>query len=192
MPLDFQPNYAKIVELLLYLAHRKPGADKYQAVKFFYLADREHLIRYGRPITSERYFALTYGPVASTAKDLLERDAFTMRRAGIKELPFDLVEKERAGPERRPIVILGEPKRDVDIDLFSRSDLRIFDEVLAKYGNYDFDQLFNLTHKHEAYKRAWNARGNANRSLMAYEEMIEDKGAREALVADIGQVASHF
>ncbi|AOG06789.1 Panacea domain-containing protein [Bosea sp. RAC05] len=192
MPLDFQPNLPKIVELLLYLAHRKPGADKYQAVKFFYLADREHLARYGRPITSERYFALTYGPVASTAKDLLERNAYVMRAAGIDDLPFELAEKARGGPERRPIVVLGTPKRDVDLDLFSRSDLRVFDEILAKYGDYNFDQLFKLTHNHEAYKRAWNGRGSANRAPMKYEEMIEDKHAREAIVVDVGQVASHL
>ena len=39
MPLKFHPKFDKIVELLLYLAHKRPDADKYQAVKFFYLAD---------------------------------------------------------------------------------------------------------------------------------------------------------
>ena len=49
MPLEFKPKLDKIVELLLYLAYVRPGADKYQVVKLFYLADREHLIRFGRP-----------------------------------------------------------------------------------------------------------------------------------------------
>src|ERR1700688_4962714 len=44
MPLEYRPKIEKIVELLLYLAHKRPGADKYQAVKFFCLADREHLL----------------------------------------------------------------------------------------------------------------------------------------------------
>ena len=43
MPLTFRPKIDKIIEALLYLAHKRPGADKYQAVKFFYLADRDHL-----------------------------------------------------------------------------------------------------------------------------------------------------
>jgi hypothetical protein len=63
MALKFRPKTEKIVELMLYLAHKRPDADKYQAVKFFYLADREHLIRYGRPITFENYYAMEYGPV---------------------------------------------------------------------------------------------------------------------------------
>jgi hypothetical protein len=39
----------------LYLASKRPGVDKYQAVKFFYLADREHLNRFGRPITFDSH-----------------------------------------------------------------------------------------------------------------------------------------
>ena len=62
MPLIFKPKLDKVIELLLYLAHKRPGADKYQASKFFYFADREHLARFGRPISYEPYFALWYGP----------------------------------------------------------------------------------------------------------------------------------
>jgi len=89
MPLEFQPKLDKILELLLYLAHKRPGADKYQAVKFFYLADREHLRRYGRPITFEHYFAMWYGPVASNALDFINKNKRTMERAGLESLPFE-------------------------------------------------------------------------------------------------------
>jgi uncharacterized phage-associated protein len=72
------------------LAHARPNADKYQAVKFFYLADREHLARHGRPITNEAYYALWYGPVASHALDLLNNDAFVLKQAGLEKLPLRL------------------------------------------------------------------------------------------------------
>ena len=89
MPLKFHPKLPKIVELLLYLAHNRPGADKYQAVKFFYLADRLHLQKYGRPITNEDYFAFWYGPVASNALNLIQGDKWVMRSADLKKLPFE-------------------------------------------------------------------------------------------------------
>ena len=89
MPLQFKPRLEKIVELLLYLAHSRPNADKYQAVKFFYLADREHLIRYGRPVTYEQYFALSYGPVASTALDILNGKTWPLEALGLDSLPFE-------------------------------------------------------------------------------------------------------
>jgi len=192
MALQFRPNLAKIVELLLYLAHRKPGADKYQAVKFFYLADREHINRYGRPITSEVYFALPYGPVASTAKDLLEHDPWAMRAAGLKELPFEVEKVARPSPDKTDLVIIGKPKREVDYELFSRSDLRVFDEILKDYGDLDFDALYKLTHDHAAYKKAWANREHSKRGRMTYDDMIESAEKRASVVSDIGPVAAHL
>ncbi|KRB26296.1 Panacea domain-containing protein [Mesorhizobium sp. Root172] len=188
MALNFRPNYEKIVELMLYLAHKKPGADKYQAVKFFYLADKAHLERYGRPITQDKYVALDYGPVASSVKDFMERDRFTMRRAHIADLPFDIEEHQRGG--KTSLVKLGKPHRDVDLELFSKSDLRIFDEILQKYGDCTFDDLYKITHKHFAYKRAWSEKPRGAKSApMNYDEMIESPERRKIIVEDIGPVS---
>jgi uncharacterized phage-associated protein len=195
MPLSFKPQFAKIVELLLYLAHKRPGADKYQAVKFFYLADREHLARYGRPITFDAYYALSYGPVASNALDLLNHQVGALRKARIRELPFETkiqTVKTKAGKETETTVI-GKPSREVQTDLFSKSDLKVFDEIIAKYGKNTFDELFNITHKHFAYLKAWESRRRGtDRAEMHYEEMIEDEAKRKRLVEDIGPVAAHM
>lgn len=190
MPLNFRPNIDKIVELLLYLAYVRPNADKYQAVKFFYLADREHMNRYGRPITQEEYFALPYGPVASKAMDLLEQDRRTMREAGIDELPFEIEVRPLDG---KPITYIGRPLREVDRDLFSKSDLTVFDEIIAQHGQKTFDELYRLTHRHFAYKRAWDDRKHGQkRAEMRYEDMIEDDELRDAILEDIGPVAAHM
>ncbi len=109
MQFEFRPKLDKIVELLLYLAHLRPNADKYQAAKFFYLADKEHLSRYGRPITSEAYFALPYGPVASNAMDFLEGDEIVMKSAGIDALPFAVETVQIKG---KPIVYIRQPLRE--------------------------------------------------------------------------------
>jgi uncharacterized phage-associated protein len=190
MPLRFNPKLDKIVELLLYLAHKRPGADKYQAVKFFYLADREHLNRYGRPITFENYYALSYGPVASNALDLLNHDLDTLKQAGLNALPFQTeIGKTKNGTET---TYIRKPLRDVNYDLFSKSDIKIFDEVIAKYGNCSFDDLFNVTHEHFAYLNAWNHRRQGNRAQMYYDEMIDDEKKRADVVDDLAPVAEHM
>ncbi|MEX0851949.1 MAG: Panacea domain-containing protein, partial [Bauldia sp.] len=89
MPLKFRPKIDKIVELLLYLAHKRPDADKYQAVKFLYLADKEHLNRYGRPLTYEVYYAMDYGPVASVTLDLLNGKLGALQAIQADRLPFE-------------------------------------------------------------------------------------------------------
>jgi uncharacterized phage-associated protein len=187
--LNFKPKLDKIVELLLHLAHRRPGADKYQAVKFFYLADREHLNRFGRPMTYDEYYALWYGPVASKALDLLENDRRILKEANIDALPFRTeLGKAKNGIET---TYIREPLRPVNFDLFSKSDLLVFDEVLARYGDASFEELMNITHEHSAYKLAWERR-QGQRAQMRYEEMVDDERRRAALVDDIASVSAHM
>lgn len=191
MTLRYRPNIDKIVELLLYLAYARPDADKYQAVKFFYLADREHLNRYGRPITQEMYFALWYGPVASKTLDLLEGDKWVMREAKIDSLPFDT--EIRPAKNGKDTVFIGAPHREVNLEVFSKSDLKVFDEIIEKYKDYDFEQLYQETHSHEAYKNAWESRPrNAKRNVMKYEEMIESPELRERILDDMGPVSAQM
>jgi uncharacterized phage-associated protein len=189
MPLKFRPKLDKIVELLLYLAHHRPGADKYQAVKFFYLADREHLNRFGRPITFDNYYALWYGPVASKALDLLENDESVLKEAKIEALPFRTeLGKAKNGSQT---TYIRDPLRAVNLDLFSKSDLLVFDEIIAKYRDASFEELMKLTHEHSSYKVAWERR-QGQRAAMHYEEMVEDEHRRAALVEDIAPVSAHM
>lgn len=191
MPLNFRPNFEKIVELLVYLAHRKPGADKYQAVKFFYLADKEHLNRFGRPITFEAYFALPYGPVASKAKELLEGDKWTLRDAGLAQLPLTTERIPRAGKE--DLIKIVAPQRPVDFEIFSKSDIDVFDEILEKYGACTFDELFHITHDHAAYKKAWESRPKGYKAApMDYIDMIDSPELRKTVAEDIGPIAAHL
>lgn len=188
MSLTFKPKSDKIVELLLYLAHRLPEASKYQAVKLFYLADKQHLERYGRPITFETYYAMEYGPVGTTTKDLIEEKPKALADAGISALPFALHRTRKANGEDKRV--LGKPLRDTDFTLFSKSDIAVFDEVLERYGQFSFDDLYDETHRHDAYTQAWAKRGTSKRYPMDYAEMIEEPGRRAALLAELGPVAA--
>jgi hypothetical protein len=181
----FKPKLDKIVELLVYLAHTRPHADQYQAVKFFYLADREHFNRYGRPVTFETYYALDYGPVASNALDLIKGNSATLGAAGLDSLPIHL-------EKRANIIILTRPLRPVNYDVFSRSDLAVFDEIIEQHGSKTFEELFRLTHSHHAYDFAWRNRRRGNRALMYYEDMLEDSARKAAIVSSLEPVAENM
>lgn len=190
MPLKFRPKLDKILELLLYLAYRRPRADKYQVVKFLYLADREHLNRHGRPITFETYYALKYGPVASHAKELMEGRANTIAGAGADRLPFELEEVPHPKKPGEKLVQLGRPLREVNYDKFSKSDIKIIDEIIDKYGELSFDDLYNITHSHFAYRNAWDNRlFYQNRAEMNYIDMVEDDERKAEILEDIAPVA---
>lgn len=189
--LAYKPKFDKIVELLVYLAAKRPRVDHYQAVKFLYLADREHMNEYGRPITFETYYALPYGPVATHALDMIKGDRATLKKAGIDRLPIKIEKLDNS-------YILYGPEREVDLDLFSKSDLKIFDKIIKKYGKKSFAELYDLTHSHHAYKAAWDKRGSKKAVAMNYEDMLQARVikkagySKEEIVQELESVAAHM
>ena len=180
--LTFTRRLDKIVELLVHLSGFMPHRDQYQAVKILYLADREHFNRYGRPITFERYVALYYGPVASSALDMIKGDAKTLKEAGIPHLPITI---SKVGK----IYKLDAPQRQPDYEIFSKSDLKVFESVALEHGNREFDDLFNLTHSHEAYKNAWGDRGSKSSAPIYYEDMLDITQNKAELIQDLESIA---
>jgi uncharacterized phage-associated protein len=183
--LKFRPKLDKIVELLVYLAHKRPNADQYQAVKFLYLADKEHFNRYGRPITFETYYALDYGPVATNALDMIKGKGNVLRDAGLEALPIKM-------DKRANIIYLVSPLRAVDLDVFSKSDLEIFDKVLKEHGQKSFDELYKLTHSHFAYDVAWRTRREGNRALMFYEDMLDESARKNAILDAVEPISQNM
>ena len=64
-----------IIESLHYLLKLLNNADKLKLVKLLYFADKYHLLKYGRQISGDSYFALPYGPIPSGALDILNFDS---------------------------------------------------------------------------------------------------------------------
>lgn len=48
-------NSEKSLQAVLYIANRVERKDFHKIFKVLYFADREHLIKYGRPITGDTY-----------------------------------------------------------------------------------------------------------------------------------------
>ncbi|WP_447879603.1 Panacea domain-containing protein [Serratia fonticola] len=135
----------KAVEAILYVASHAPNPDLYHVGKILYYADRIHLERYGRLITSDRYVAMKNGPVASGTYDLLK----TARGDNGQHCPAGCT-KEAV---QASISVLGKKQnyrvlanRAHDIEFFSRSDLKCLDEAIATYGHFTFDQLNEISH----------------------------------------------
>ena len=184
--LRFRPKYRKIVEALLYIAEKRPGTDHYAASKFIYLSDWRHFNVYGRPITFDQISAMPWGPVATKTYELLKREAPAMREAGLTELPFDTERVEK-------IIYLGKPKRAVDLDVFSESDIEIIDEVLKEFGSLSMPELHELTKKHVGYKSAWNNKlAGARFAPIPYEDMLDSAVSKEALIEDLAPISDRL
>lgn len=69
---------ATIIEALYYIHSKTGETDKLKLTRLIYLADKYHLIHYGRTITNDDYYVMEHEPVGTTAKDVLNPSEFNM------------------------------------------------------------------------------------------------------------------
>ncbi len=153
-----------IIEALYYILTKIKKADKIKLVKLIYLADKYHLIRYGRTITDDDYYAMPHGPVGTTVKDILSLDRFNMSEKGFKYASklLELIDKNnfRAKPDTR-----GE------LEMLSDTDKEALDFVVDRFGKMAQWELRDYTHKYPE----WYRYENLFKNNLTRRERIETK-----------------
>lgn len=139
---------AKIVADTIYYILKKLGkADKLKIIKLLYLADKYHLIKYGRTITGDDYYAMEKGPVGTTAKDLLtfeENDVFSPTAMSyIRKIV------EQAGSK----YTYSAKEVEIELDTLSDTDKEILDFIIEKFGRMSTDELIEYVHKYPEWKK---------------------------------------
>ncbi len=129
-----------IIEAIYYLLRKLKKADKIKLVKLMYLADKYHLIRYGRTITNDDYYAMEHGPVGTTVKDVLSFDPFFSRKG--YQYASSLIEQIDENYFR------ANPKAKVSLEMLSDTDKEALDFVIEKFGDMSSWKLRNYTHQY--------------------------------------------
>ena len=141
----------------LWLLKRHGALDHIKLLKLVFLADVEHLRKYGRPVVGGEYFAMEHGPVASELYDELKL-ARIIGTAAVNDFTLRGVE---------------EP----DEDQLSETDLEILRDVNERFGAWDRYRLSNYTHGFEAWKRNWKE-GDERRSFpIPYDDILREVSA---------------
>lgn len=135
-------NAQKALEVLLYIAQKCP--DMYTALKIVYFADKEHLSKYARLISTDKYVAMSHGPVPSGTYDLVK-----YVRNGRLDL-IDLPLKDAFRVDGHNIV----PLRDPDVSLLSESEIECLDNSIEAFGGKSFNELKLISHNDPAYMLA--------------------------------------
>lgn len=137
-------NYKKAVQALNFFAFISGGTlNKMKAIKLIWLSDRYHLRHYGRTITGDVYFALPYGPVPSTTRDILENNI------GLSD------DEQNYSKEYIKIIdkFQFESIKDYNPNIFSKTDLDSLNKILEKYNPFDHFQLSELSHSFPEWKK---------------------------------------
>jgi len=190
MAVMFLYDFDKAEAALVYLASNSeavPAFDKYKAGKLLFLADKYHLVRYGRPILGDNYKALDYGPVPQQTLDVLhvlvgDQSAWRADVAKAVERLRKMLEVDHRF--RYPRL---SARVTPNLEALSISELRALEHVVSEHGKRTFDELKVLTHTMPAFRKAWAARGDALAVEMNYEDFFEEDpdahaGAREEML----------
>lgn len=105
-------------------------------IKLLYLAERESLVRLGRPLTYDSYASLPHGPVLSATLDRINTgEAY---RGGY----WDRHIRPKANNE-----VGLRDSRDIPNDQLSPAEEALLDEVFTKYGHLGRWDLVERTHE---------------------------------------------
>jgi uncharacterized phage-associated protein len=173
MTVSFVYDFDKALTALVYLASKPeavPALDKYKAGKVLLLAEKYHLVRYGRPILGDYYRALDYGPIPQQTMDALHALVDDRRRRTPKadRLAQALAVDLRFQYPRFAATVAP------NLEGLSVSELRTLEHVVAEYGKRTFDELKALTHEMPAYKKARARVKGVHVVNMRYEDFFEE------------------
>lgn len=155
---------------VLYILNKAGGTlDKYRIYKSLYFANKEHLNRYGRVITSDTFFALPLGPVPTKLANVLD---FVQRGKALR-----IVDKDLFLPLIASIAHCGFDAENYftanelpDMDELSGSDIECLNIGLSKCIEQDFGKI-----KEESHDKAWqNASFKPNQKSIDILDMVDD------------------
>lgn len=131
-PIQFLFNERKAAEAATVLLQEAGGRMPYlRLIKLLYLADRENLHRYGRPIVGGRYVAMKYGPVLSEVLDRIkQKDPIGSLQDALERHGYDV----RIRGEAQPPSVLSE------------AEVQVLRETSSLYRQLDRWALCDLTH----------------------------------------------
>lgn len=128
-----------IIEAIHYLLSKVGRSDKLKIVKLIYIADKYHLLSYGRIITNDNYFAMEHGPIGSMVLDILESNDLILDDS---EIAYATSFIEMIKPYDYRVKSL-----ECDNDTLSETDSEALDFAINKFGNMTGNALRRYTHK---------------------------------------------
>ena len=136
-----------ITEAIFHILKKTGETDKLKLIKLLYLADKYHLLAYGRTITDDTYFAMQYGPVGSITKNVISFDDFNLTS---DELNFISQHIKKLGDTSLEAI---DVKRIVDYSGLSETDVEALDFVIKKFGDFSSAKLVKYTHKYPEWSQ---------------------------------------
>ena len=177
---ELEPAEDKIIAAINFIVEESERrglfVTQYDVVKTLFLADKNHLNTYGRPVIFDNYCAMEYGPVPSLAYNLLKGQTHRLRHHKVARLPWD----SRKAPEvNANASVYYNATPNWGDDILSESDTESLQDALTTVKSLTFGQIKRLTHEDPAYVEAWDPDVSVN-NTMSYALFFENPNPEQA------------
>jgi uncharacterized phage-associated protein len=139
-------------------------------IKLLYLADRQALLRWGRPITFDQHVSMNHGPVLSQTLDLIN--------GGIP--PEEAAYWRRYIGERVDHEVELRPDQDCPTDQLSEAEEDLLAEVFAEFGLFTRWQIRDYVHTLPEWKDP-----NGSMLPIHYDEILQAGGMAPEEIAQV-------
>ncbi len=149
-------NERRATEAAARLLKLRGGRMKYlKLIKLLYFLDREALLRWGRPVTTDRYVSMDNGPVVSRIYELISEEP----APGTESVWRNHI----SAPANWDVQLMREPETEE----LSRAEEALIEEIFANYGKMNRWDLVNLSHQFREWR---NPEGSA--LPISYEDIL--------------------
>jgi uncharacterized phage-associated protein len=131
-------NARKAAQVVAFFARESGGRiNVLKLIKLVYLADRESMRNFDRPILFDQIVSMDHGPVNSATYDLVNG-------ASDVSSDWDSFVGPRAGHD---VTLARENIANEDLDELSRRDLKVLEAVWRRFKDYGKYQIRDWTHE---------------------------------------------
>ncbi len=143
-------------------------------IKLLYIADRTSLLRFGRPVTMDRWYSMKHGPVLSTVLNLIT-DPSQVDSEG----PWSHFISPPLGDWE--VRLLTD---DVPNDRLSPAEEKLLIEVFEKFGHYNRWDLVDVLHEGKVAPEWKKPAGGGRIPITLYEVLNTELDSDEAELAE--------
>ncbi len=150
----------------LFIKLNNGSIDQIKLIKLLYIAEREALKRWKRPITFDSYVSMNKGPVLSQTLDLIHGEDETS----------SIWHKFISAPQNYNLSLITDP----GTEKLSRAEEDLIKEIFNSYGNIDKWELCEMSHDFREWQ---NPKGSA--IPIAYSDILEALGKTQIEISSI-------
>ncbi len=158
----------------LFLKFRGGQMSYMKLIKLLYLADRTSLLRFGKPITMDRWYSMKHGPVLSTVLNLIT-DPSQVDSSG----PWSHFISPPLGDWEVRLIT-----EEVPNDRLSPAEEKLLAEIYEKFGRYNRWDLVEVLHQGQVAPEWKKPIGGGRIPITLHEVLSTELDSDEAELAE--------